>query len=267
MTITKKIQVKFWQDDFVLELTPEERYFYMYLITNTTSNACGIYKFNLKLAVLETGLSTEAINGHLHTFKSLGKIIISNSSKEIMLVNWLKHNCKMNKKTIKIINSELKEVKDKELLSHFLETCKLRQYPVEEIFNGIILASEMKEEAKEEIEESVQAASEEPKQECIKVEQEEFTAEKELEDKKRIQTEGRDTSAKDTSQLLFFKTVNEESTACKRKRKAKGKRSEHIENIEAIDVEFSDGDDMEAAAGMPITAWSFADNAETVCSS
>ena len=36
MTITKKIQVKFWQDDFVLELTPEERYFYMYLVTNTT---------------------------------------------------------------------------------------------------------------------------------------------------------------------------------------------------------------------------------------
>ena len=57
MTITKKIQVKFWQDDFVLELTPEERYFYMYLITNTTSTACGIYKFNLKLAVLEQDLA------------------------------------------------------------------------------------------------------------------------------------------------------------------------------------------------------------------
>ncbi len=263
MTITKQIQVKFWQDDFVLELKPEERYFYMYLITNTTSTACGIYKFNHKLAVLETGLSAEAINEHLNTFESLGKIIISKSKKEIMLVNWLKHNCKMNKKTIKIINSELKEVKDKELLSRFLEVCKFRQYPVEEIFNGIIVASEVKEEAKE----SGQATSEEPKQHCAKPEQEEVNAEKELEDKKSIQAEGSETAAKDTSQVLFFNTVKEESTACKRKRKARGKRSEQVENIEAIDVEFSDGEDPEAAAGIPIATWSFADSSEAVCSS
>ena len=267
MIITKQIQVKFWQDDFVLELTPEERYFYMYLITNTTSTACGIYKFNLKLAVLETGLSADAINVHLNTFESLGKIIVSKSTKEIMLVNWLKHNCKMNKKTIKIINSELKEVKDKELLSRFLEVCKFRQYPVEEIFNGIILASEVKEEAKEEIKESGQAALEEPKQHCAKVEQEEVTAEKELEDKKSIQAEGSETPAKDTSQVLLFNTVKEESTDGKRKRKAKRKRSEQVENIEAIDVEFSEGDDPEGAAGIPIATWSFADSAEDVCSS
>ena len=263
MTKTKKIQVKFWQDDFVLELSPEERYFYMYLITNTTSTACGIYKFNLKLAVLESGLSEEVLNKHLNTFESLGKIIISKNTKEIMLVNWLKHNCKMNKKTIKIINSELREVKDKELLSRFLEACKFRQYPVEEIFNGIILASEMKEETKE----SVQAASEEPKQECTNVKQEAAPADKESEDKKIVQAEEVETPAKDTPQLLFFKSTKEESAAGKRKRRSRGKRSEQVENIEAIDVEFSDGEDTEAVAGIPIAAWNFANSAETVCSS
>ena len=267
MTITKKIQVKFWQDDFVLELTPEERYFYMYLITNTTTTVCGIYKFNLKLAVLETGFSEEVINGHLNTFESLGKIIISESTKEIMLVNWLKHNCKMNKKTIRNINSELKEIKDKELLSRFLEICKFKQSPVEEIFSGIILVPEVKEDAKEETEESVQAVSEEPKQECTKAEQEEVTPEKELEDKKGVQAEGWKTAAKDTSQLLFFKSVKEAPADSKRKRRAKGKRCEQVENIEAIDVKFSDAEDPEDAAGIPIATWSFADNAETVCSS
>ena len=190
-----------------------------------------------------------------------------------MLVNWLKHNCKMNKKTIKIINSELREVKDKELLSRFLQVCKFRQYPIEEIFNGIMLASEVKEEAKEETKEetkeSVQAVSEEPKQHCdkVEVEQEAAPAEKELEDKKSTQIEGEEAAAKDTSQLLFFKSPKEESIAGKRKRKSKGKRSEQAESIEAIDVEYSDAEDTEAAAGIPIAAWSFADSAETVCSS
>ncbi|WP_139902934.1 hypothetical protein [Clostridium thermarum] len=57
--------MRFWQKDFVVELTPEERYFYMYLITNTMTTLCGIYKFNLKLAGLETGLVPEVIETHL----------------------------------------------------------------------------------------------------------------------------------------------------------------------------------------------------------
>ncbi len=92
-------------------------------------------------------------------------------------------------------------------------------------------------------------------------------ADKELEDKKSVQAEGSGTAANDTSQLLFFKTIKEASADSKRKRRAKGKRCEQVENIEAIDVEFSDGEDPEDAAGIPIATWSFADNAESVCSS
>ena len=148
MAIYKQIQAKFWQNDFVLDLTSEERYFYLYLITNTMTTLCGIYRFNLKLAVLETGLSSEVINKHLNTFESSKKIIISKTSKEIIIVNWLKHNSKLNKRTISTINAELKEVKDKELLGQFFEICKMRQCPIDVIFKGIILPSTEKEERK-----------------------------------------------------------------------------------------------------------------------
>ncbi|WP_139905286.1 hypothetical protein [Clostridium thermarum] len=70
MSINKQIQEKFWQNEFVLELKPEERYFYMYVITNTMTSLCGIYKFSLKLAALETGLATDVIEKHLRPLKA-----------------------------------------------------------------------------------------------------------------------------------------------------------------------------------------------------
>ncbi|MDP4090759.1 MAG: replication protein, partial [Bacillota bacterium] len=132
MNTYKQIQASFWQNAFVLDLTPEEKYFYIYLITNTKTTACGIYRFNLKLAVLETGLNSEKINNYLSSFESSGKIVVSKATGEIMIINWLKHNPKRNKRIIGQINSELKEVKDKELLKRFYESCRNREYPVEE---------------------------------------------------------------------------------------------------------------------------------------
>lgn len=153
MVIYKQIQASFWQNAFVLELTPEERYFYVYLITNTTTTACGIYRFNMKLAVLESGLSEDTIKKYLNAFENSGKIIISKMSQELMIVNWLKHNTKMNKRIIGNINAELKEIKDKELLRLFYDICKKREYPVEAIFNGVKLPKEQEIETDKEVKE------------------------------------------------------------------------------------------------------------------
>ncbi|WP_163195403.1 hypothetical protein [Clostridium thermarum] len=136
----KQIDMRFWQNDFVLGLTPEERYFYMYLVTNTMTTKCGIYKFNIKVAELETGYQAEVIERLLQSFESYGKIVVSKSTKEIMIVNWFKHNFKSSKRTIQEINKELKDVKNKEFLKHLYDICLEREYPVKEIFSGIGLA-------------------------------------------------------------------------------------------------------------------------------
>lgn len=134
----KQIDMRFWQNDFVLGLTPEERYFYMYLVTNTMTTKCGIYKFNVKVAELETGYTAEVIEKLLESFESYGKIAISKSTKEIMILNWFKHNFKSNKKTILEINKELKNIKDKEFIKQLYDICLEREYPVKELFCGII---------------------------------------------------------------------------------------------------------------------------------
>lgn len=137
----KQIKMNFWQNDYITGLTPVERYFYMYLITNTMTTQCGIYKFNIKLAELETGYSHEIIEKHLKSFEESGKIKISKTSKEIMIVNWFKHNFKGSKKYIADINKELREVKDKEFIKQLYDVCLEREYPIDSIFRGIILTA------------------------------------------------------------------------------------------------------------------------------
>lgn len=139
MAAYKQISAKFWQNDFVLGLEPGERYFYMYLITNSMTTQCGIYKFNYRVAELETGYSAEEIEKYLKSFEEYEKILISKTSKEIMIVNWFKHNFRANKRTVQAINKELKEVKDKEFLQLLLSICNEKQLPIEDIFNGIAL--------------------------------------------------------------------------------------------------------------------------------
>lgn len=146
MTNYKQIKSNFWQSDFVLGLSPSEKYFYLYLITNSMTNLCGIYKFNLKLAELETGYSAESIQEHLYSLEEYGKIRISKSSKEIMIVNWFKHNFKNNKTTKLSIRKELREVKDKEFLKLIYEICQDKDYPVEDLFKGLKLTEVEEEE-------------------------------------------------------------------------------------------------------------------------
>ncbi|EOP99461.1 ArpU family phage transcriptional regulator [Bacillus cereus VD140] len=44
MAIYRPVQVSYWQDAFVLDLTPEEKYFYLYLMTNSKTSQSGIYE-------------------------------------------------------------------------------------------------------------------------------------------------------------------------------------------------------------------------------
>lgn len=81
------VQVSFWQDEFVMELTPEERFFYFYLMTNPKSE-CGVLFQSKKLIELETGYSRDVIDKLIDRFIEYGKVLYNNDTKEFMLVDW-----------------------------------------------------------------------------------------------------------------------------------------------------------------------------------
>jgi len=124
MAIYRPIQISFWQDTFVLELTPEEKYFYMYLLTNSKTTQCGIYEVSLKLIELETGYNSETVQKLINNFVKYDKIKYCKETHEVMIVNWIKHNPLSNVNLIKCVVKELRKTKNKELVREYIGACK-----------------------------------------------------------------------------------------------------------------------------------------------
>jgi len=112
MAIYRAVQVSYWQDAFVLNLTPEEKFFYIYLLTNSKTTQCGCYELPLKLAALETGYDVETIKKLIKRFEEYGKIKYSENTQEILILNWSKYNKSSSPDVQKCIEKEIKNIKN-----------------------------------------------------------------------------------------------------------------------------------------------------------
>ena len=109
MAVYRQVYITFWQDEFILELTPEEKYFYLYLMTNSKTSQCGIYQ--LPIMEMELGYNRDTIIKLIERFEQYGKIAYDESTKEVALVNWLKFNPINNINIQKCVEKELQGIK------------------------------------------------------------------------------------------------------------------------------------------------------------
>lgn len=130
MAVYRNVQVNFWQDEFILDLTPEERYFYIYLLTGTKTKQCGIYVLPKRVAELETGYSMETVEKLLSRFVEYGKILYDAETKELYIMNWLNYNPILNTNVEKCVLRELKTVKNKEFIHMFLRKCLKEEWKI-----------------------------------------------------------------------------------------------------------------------------------------
>lgn len=142
MPVYRSIQTTFWQDGFVTELTPEEKYFYFYLLTNGRTTQCGIYEFNKVISEAETGYNRETLEKLIRRFEKYEKILYCQDTKEIFLLNWMKYNYINSKNTMKCINKELKKVKSKSFINILYKKCVQIKCDLEMIFKDIVVAME-----------------------------------------------------------------------------------------------------------------------------
>ncbi|MCJ0932953.1 DnaD domain protein [Virgibacillus halodenitrificans] len=127
----RQIYIEFWQDGFVLDLTPEEKYFYIYLMTNSKTTQCGIYELPKRIIETETGYNRETVEKLLQRFVEYGKIAYHEPTKEIMILNWIKYNWINSVKVLSLINKELNEVKNIEFIKLFIQNCKDYGYRID----------------------------------------------------------------------------------------------------------------------------------------
>ncbi|PHD99520.1 DnaD domain-containing protein [Bacillus toyonensis] len=130
MAVYRNVQVNFWQDEFILDLTPEERYFYIYLLTGTKTKQCGIYILPKRVAELETDYSMETVEKLLNRFVAYGKILYDAETKELYILNWLHYNPILNTNVEKCVLRELKTVKNKEFIHTFLRKCLEEEWKI-----------------------------------------------------------------------------------------------------------------------------------------
>ncbi|RDY25826.1 DnaD domain protein [Romboutsia weinsteinii] len=129
MAVYRHIHIDYWQDGFILDLTPEEKYFYIYLMTNSKTSQCGIYE--LPKRIIETGYNRESVDKLINRFEEYKKVVYCDDTKEIFLKNWIKHNKAASPKVKKCIEKELLNVKSDILVELFLKECKKHGYSID----------------------------------------------------------------------------------------------------------------------------------------
>lgn len=117
----RQIQCSFWRDPFVLGLTPEERYFYLYLLSNGETTQCGAYELPLMLISFETGYNAETVGKLLGKFESYKKILYDRDTQEVLIFNWLKHNWIASDKVIARTLADARSIKS-EAIRKYMDT-------------------------------------------------------------------------------------------------------------------------------------------------
>jgi DnaD/phage-associated family protein len=118
------IHTDFWKNPIVLEeMSPEDKLFYLYLLTNANTTQIGIYKITKKQMAFDLGFSMESVQTVMDRFIHHHKVIRYNPvTRELAIRNWGKDNLyRAGKPVMDCITSELKEVEDTSLIQYVSE--------------------------------------------------------------------------------------------------------------------------------------------------
>lgn len=86
----RMVQTEFWKFPIISEeMSPEEKYFYLYLLTNPRTTQIGIYKITEKQMAFDMGYSIESVHLLMERFILHYKLIRYNlETRELAIKNW-----------------------------------------------------------------------------------------------------------------------------------------------------------------------------------
>ena len=100
------VSTSFWDDSWVAELEPTQKYLFLYLLTNPLTNISGVYEVRTERIVFDSGLKKSEVTETLSAFEKAGKIV--RESSWIGIVNFTKHQS-LNPKVKRGIVNELRK--------------------------------------------------------------------------------------------------------------------------------------------------------------
>lgn len=123
MAIYRQVHITFWTDPCLLEWSPEEKYFYLYLMTNPYTNQIGIYEISKKMISMQLGYSIDTVSILIKTMIDRQKILYSEDTNEVYLLNWIKYNKSSSPKVLSLVDKELAIVKNQRFAKLYHDTC------------------------------------------------------------------------------------------------------------------------------------------------
>lgn len=113
MAYYRQIYLSFWTDTKIDEdFTPEDRYFYLYLLTNPHTNLCGCYEIGYKQMARETGYNEDTIRRLVDRMRGVHRVIdYDEASKEMLVINWAKYNWSKSPDLMKGVRSGCERIK------------------------------------------------------------------------------------------------------------------------------------------------------------
>jgi hypothetical protein len=108
MAKTRLINTRFWDDNYIAELTPVEKLLFLYFLTNPSTNICGVYEMSLRKVAVDTGIDREEVEQIVEKFSMDGKIRYIDGW--VAVKNFIKHQNQRSPQVLKGIKAELDEI-------------------------------------------------------------------------------------------------------------------------------------------------------------
>ena len=150
----RMVHTEFWNDPKVVEeMTPEDKYFFLYLLTNSNTTQIGVYQITKKQIAFDMGYSIESVNSLFQRFISHHKIVRYNDeTRELAIKNWGKYNLtRGGKPMIDCVTAELKDVKDVSLIEYVAKS--IEKHDIKGLYDTYTIRGQEEEKEKEKEEE------------------------------------------------------------------------------------------------------------------
>lgn len=156
----RMIDTDLWNDTkFADEFTPEDKYFWLFLLTTRYGNISGCFEISPKQIAKDIGYSEESVLNLIERFIRYELIDYNKAHKELIILNWYRYNWSSSPLVEKSIEKELDKIKTENYKEYIIDTfSKLREgntlsigyrYPTNTISNNSLNYISIKDKEKE----------------------------------------------------------------------------------------------------------------------
>lgn len=134
MATYRTVYLSYWTDSKVEDdFTPEDKYFYLYILTNPHTNLCGCYEISMSSMTKETGYNEGSIKRLLDRMENVHQVLqYDKETKEVFIPKWGKYNWANSPKTIQGAVNVASHIKSERLRKAFNDTLSIGYgYPMD----------------------------------------------------------------------------------------------------------------------------------------